>query len=581
MQQILTYTFLVLYSVTILGIVLVIITDNRNPLKTLPWIIVLVLAPVVGLVFYFFFGQNLSKQRIISRRMRKRITLQLEEAEHAAGPEIPKAYRPLARLLRTASHAVPLYGSRITPYTDGSSKMEALLGEIARARHHIHLQYYIFCDDETGRRLRDALVEKARQGVHVRILYDDVGCSGVSKSFFEGMRREGIEVHAFLHVKFPRFTSKVNYRNHRKIVVIDGRVGFIGGMNIADRYVRGTEWGSWRDTHFRIEGSGVAGLQVAFLSDWSATTKRHVSGSEYFPAAQRYTDNILQIVAGGPLGKWRALLQVRFPMLTDRVNYRNHRKIVVIDGRVGFFGGMNIADRYVKGPGWGVWRDSHFKVEGKGVYGLQSAFLVDWSTVERVHLDTSKFFPEADNYTSSTMQFATSGPLGPWRTLLQGIMTAIAGARRSICIQTPYFLPTEGLNSLLQTAALGGIDVQLMLPERSDSRIIDKAVHSFIDDMLRAGVKVYFYTKGFLHAKMLIVDDLLTVVGSANMDFRSFEHNFEINAFVYGQDFNTAMRRVFDEDLRSCRRLIPSEWLRRPLPQRLSESFMRLFSPLL
>ena len=471
MQQILTYTFLVLYSVTILGIVLVIITDNRNPLKTLPWIIVLVLAPVVGLVFYFFFGQNLSKQRIISRRMRKRITLQLEEAEHAAGPEIPKAYRPLARLLRTTSHAVPLYGSRITPYTDGSSKMEALLGEIARARHHIHLQYYIFCDDETGRRLRDALVEKARQGVHVRILYDDVGCSGVSKSFFEGMRREGIEVHAFLHVKFPRFTSKVNYRNHRKIVVIDGRVGF--------------------------------------------------------------------------------------------------------------FGGMNIADRYVKGPGWGVWRDSHFKVEGKGVYGLQSAFLVDWSTVERVHLDTSKFFPEADNYTSSTMQFATSGPLGPWRTLLQGIMTAIAGARRSICIQTPYFLPTEGLNSLLQTAALGGIDVQLMLPERSDSRIIDKAVHSFIDDMLRAGVKVYFYTKGFLHAKMLIVDDLLTVVGSANMDFRSFEHNFEINAFVYGQDFNTAMRRVFDEDLRSCRRLIPSEWLRRPLPQRLSESFMRLFSPLL
>lgn len=242
---------------------------------------------------------------------------------------------------------------------------------------------------------------------------------------------------------------------------------------------------------------------------------------------------------------------------------------------------MNIADRYVKGPGWGVWRDSHFKVEGKG--GVWPAIRISGGLVDRRTRTPGylEVFPEADNYTSSTMQFATSGPLGPWRTLLQGIMTAIAGARRSICIQTPYFLPTEGLNSLLQTAALGGIDVQLMLPERSDSRIIDKAVHSFIDDMLRAGVKVYFYTKGFLHAKMLIVDDLLTVVGSANMDFRSFEHNFEINAFVYGQDFNTAMRRVFDEDLRSCRRLIPSEWLRRPLPQRLSESFMRLFSPLL
>ena len=471
MQQILTYFFLVVYSVTILGIILVIITENRNPLKTLPWIVVLVLAPVVGLVFYFFFGQNLSKQRIISRRTRKRITMQLEEPEHPEGPGIPPRYRPLASLLLNTLHSVPLYGSRIAVYTDGKSKMEALMEEIARARHHIHIQYYILNDDQTGCRLRDALVAKAREGVRVRILYDDVGSRGAKNSFFKGMRDAGIEVYAFLHVKFPLFTSKVNYRNHRKIVVIDGRVGF--------------------------------------------------------------------------------------------------------------FGGMNIADRYVKGPGWGVWRDSHFKVEGKGVYGLQSAFLVDWSTVERVHLDTSKFFPEADNYTSSTMQFATSGPLGPWRTLLQGIMTAIAGARRSICIQTPYFLPTEGLNSLLQTAALGGIDVQLMLPERSDSRIIDKAVHSFIDDMLRAGVKVYFYTKGFLHAKMLIVDDLLTVVGSANMDFRSFEHNFEINAFVYGQDFNTAMRRVFDEDLRSCRRLIPSEWLRRPLPQRLSESFMRLFSPLL
>ena len=262
MQQILTYTFLVFYTVTILSIVLVIITDNRNPLKTLPWIIVLVFAPVVGLVFYFFFGQNLSKRRIISRRTRRRITMQLEEARDTGRPEIPEEHRRLAALLYSTTHSVALYGSRITPYTDGRSKMEALLAEIARAKHHIHIQYYIFCDDETGRRLRDALVEKVRQGVEVRILYDDVGCSGVKKDFFEGMRREGIEVFSFLHVKFPLFTSKVNYRNHRKIAVIDGRVGFIGGMNVADRYVRGTGWGSWRDTHFRIEGSGAAGLQV-------------------------------------------------------------------------------------------------------------------------------------------------------------------------------------------------------------------------------------------------------------------------------------------------------------------------------
>ncbi len=471
MQQILTYTFLTLYTVTILGIVLVIITDNRNPLKTLPWIIVLLLAPVGGLVFYFLFGQNLSKQRIISRRTRKRITLQLEEAEHTGCPDLPEQYRPLAQLLRRTCHAVPLYGSRITPYTDGGAKMEALLGEIARAHHHIHLQYYILSDDETGRRLRDALAAKAREGVRVRILYDDVGCSGVKKAFFREMREAGIEVHAFLHVKFPRFTSKVNYRNHRKIVVIDGRTGFIGGMNIADRYVRGTEWGSWRDTHFRIEGSGVAGLQIAFLSDWSATTKRHIAGPEYFPAAKRYTDDILQIVAGGPFGKWRTLLQ-------------------------------------------------------------------------------------AESY-------------------------AVANARRRVWIQTPYYLPSDVLNTALQTAALAGTDVRLMLPARSDSKLIDLASHSYLDDMMRAGVKILFYEPGFLHSKLLIADDALTVIGSANMDFRSFEHNFEVNAFVCDEEFTARMAAIFDSDAAKCHAVTPGEWFRRPRRRRWAESFMRVFSPLM
>ena len=471
MQQILTYTFLVLYTVTILSIVLVIITDNRNPLKTLPWIIVLVFAPVVGLLFYFFFGQNLSKRRIISRRTRRRITMQLEEARDAERPEIPEEHRQLATLLYSTIHSVPLYGSHITPYTDGTSKMEALLAEIAGAKHHIHIQYYIFCDDETGCRLRDALVEKVRQGVEVRILYDDVGCSGVKKAFFEGMRREGIEVFSFLHVKFPLFTSKVNYRNHRKIAVIDGRVGFIGGMNVADRYIRGTEWGSWRDTHFRIEGSGAAGLQVSFLSDWSATTKQHITGAAYFPQTERLTNDILQIVPSGPFGQWRALLQ-------------------------------------------------------------------------------------ADSY-------------------------AVSNARRRIWIQTPYYLPSDVLNTALQVAALAGIDVRLMLPARSDSKIVDLASHSYLDDMMKAGVKILFYTPGFLHSKLLIIDDALTVIGSANMDFRSFEHNFEINAFVYDTEFTARMDAVFEDDASRCHVLTPNEWFNRPRPRRWAESLMRVFSPLL
>lgn len=471
MQQIITYCFLILYTVTILGIVAVIITDNRNPLKTLPWIILLLLAPIVGPVLYFFFGQNLSKQRIISRRTRKRITLQLEEADHSSTPSVPDRYHPLVRLLRTTSHAVPLYGSRITPYTDGAEKMEALLDAVGRATHHIHIQYYILCDDRTGRRLRDALVEKARQGVRVRVLYDDVGCRGVRRGFFETMRRSGIEVHAFLHVKFPRFTSKVNYRNHRKIAVIDGRTGFVGGMNIADRYLFGTAWGTWRDTHFRIEGSGVAGLQVAFLSDWSATTKQRLSGAEYFPSAPRLSDGILQVVTGGPLGKWRVLLQ--------------------------------------------------------------------------------------------------------------GYSHAITGARHRIWIQTPYYLPSEVLNTALQTAALGGIDVRLMLPARSDARPIDLASHSYLDDMMRAGVRILFYTPGFLHSKLLIIDETLTVIGSANMDFRSFEHNFEVGVFVYDPSFTGRMAALFADDEARCHAVKPKEWFRRPRHVRWGESFMRVFSPLL
>jgi len=471
MQQLLIQLFWGIYILSVLGVVFIVITDNRSPLKTLPWIIVLLFAPGVGLVFYFFFGQNLSKQRIISRRIRRRAAMRLEEAKGPQSPGIPERHLPLARLLANTAQAIPLYGSRITPYTDGASKMEALLEAIARARHHIHLQYYIIEGDATGRRLRDALEAKAREGVRIRLLYDDVGSRNVDKAFFEQMRRAGIEARAFLHVKFPRFTSKVNYRNHRKVVVIDGATGFIGGMNIADRYVRGTRWGNWRDTHFRIEGKGVAGLQASFLDDWSATTQEHVTGAEYYPAAARYTDNILQVVPSGPFGKWRTLLQ-------------------------------------------------------------------------------------ADSY-------------------------AFARARRRIWIQTPYYLPSEVLNTALQEAALAGIEVKLMLPARSDSRLIDLATHSFLDDMARAGVEVLFYEPGFLHAKLLIVDDDLTIIGSANMDFRSFEHNFEINAFAYDAEFTARMAAVFEADAAQCRRLKPGEWFNRPRRQKLEESFMRIFSPLL
>ncbi|SEF89925.1 cardiolipin synthase [Parabacteroides chinchillae] len=464
--------FIILYCVTIVGLILVILTENRNPLKTIPWVIVLLLAPGIGLLFYFFFGQDNRKQRIISRRTYKRIMRRPQEGKLPQDMCIvPEAYQPLSTLLSNSSQSSLLYGSDITIYTNGTDKLQDLLKEINNATHHIHLQYYIFCDDETGYKVQKALIKKAREGVKVRVLYDDVGCWNVKNRFFKEMQDAGIEVYAFLKVAFPILTSKVNYRNHRKIVVIDGRIGFMGGMNIADRYDKGTSWGTWRDTHFKIIGKGVHGLQSAFLIDWYVVSKKLLNDKIYYPPAQIYSDNIMQI--------------------------------------------------------------------------------------------------------------ATSGPVGQWRTLLQAAIFVIANAKKYIFIQTPYFLPTEGLNQALQTAALGGVDVRLMLPKRSDTRTANMATHSFIDEMVKAGVKVYFYKPGFLHSKLVISDDTIACIGSANMDFRSFEHNFEINAFIYQREFTLQMKKVFMHDMQNCERLVPSKWLKRPWKQRIAESFMRLFSPLL
>lgn len=283
------------------------------------------------------------------------------------------------------NNALPFSGNRVTVYTDAVSMLSELLKDIYRARHHIHLEFYIFEDDAVGRLVRDALIDRARDGVKIRVLYDDVGCWKVPLDFYEQMLCEGIEVLSFLKVRFPRFTSKVNYRNHRKIVVIDGCVGFIGGMNLAERYVKGLGKGNWRDTHVRLEGKVVYGLQTAFLTDWYAIDRTLLTSAEYFPPIS---------VKGGVLG-----------------------------------------------------------------------------------------------------QIVTSDPVGEWRDIMQGLMMAICSARRYFYVQTPYFLPNEEVMTALQTAALAGVDVRLMLPKRGDTWLIHKGSLSYLSEMMKAGVKIYLYKK--------------------------------------------------------------------------------------
>lgn len=450
----------------------VVVLENRNPFKTLAWILVLVFLPYIGLVFYFFFGRDTRKEKLISKKGFKRLSkYPMMEYQQQKAFEIPDGQYQLMHFCRRVNNALPFEGNDVQFYTDGYDMMLALLQTIRNAKHHIHLEFYIFEDDALGRLFADALMDKAREGVEIRILYDDVACWKVSQAFYDRMREAGIEVQAFLKVHFHRLTSKVNYRNHRKLVVIDGNIGFVGGMNIANRYV--------------------------------------------------------------------------------------------------------------KGVAWGIWKDTLLKVEGKAVYGLQTAFLTDWYATGHSLITSPLYFPEIPSCGHSVVQIVTSDPIGKWRDIMQGFLMAITMSRKYLYIQTPYLLPNEPVLLALKTVALAGVDVRIMIPQRGDSRLVHWGTLSYLDELMQAGVKIYLYKKGFLHSKLLVSDDAFSTVGSTNMDFRSFEHNFEVNAFMYDSASAVRLKEVFLSDQQDAELLQLKSWRMRPWSQKVKESVIRLFAPLL
>lgn len=470
--QIVGTVFNIVYIGAIIGTIIVVILDNRNPVKTIAWVLVLMFLPLVGLIFYFFFGRSTRREKLINRKSYDRLLKKPMAAYNAQKPEeVPETYRPLMQFFWETNQSLPFQATEVEIYTNGYTKIKALLREIQKAKHHIHLEYYIFLNDAIGQMIKDALIEKAKEGVEIRVIYDDVGCWDVPNAFYEDMRDAGIEVRSFLKVRFPLFTSKVNYRNHRKMVIIDGETGFIGGMNLAERYV--------------------------------------------------------------------------------------------------------------KGFSWGVWRDTHILLRGRAVHGLQTAFLLDWYFVDQTLITSSCYFPRIDTPSSIITQIVTSDPVGPWKEIMQGLTIAITTAKKYVYIQTPYFLPSETILAALQSAALAGVDVRLMLPERSDNRVTQWGSRSYLKDVLRAGVKVYFYKKGFLHSKIMVSDDMLSTVGSTNIDFRSFEHNFEVNAFIYDIETALNLKDIFLHDQRDSIQISLKKWKTRPLYQKAIESIVRLLAPLL
>ena len=277
-------------------------------------------------------------------------------------------------------------------------------------------------------------------------------------------------------------------------------------------------------------------------------------------------------------------MPVRFPAFTSKVNYRNHRKLCVVDGKVGFIGGMNLALRYVKGRGGRVWRDTHLRIEGGGVYAIQRAFLVDWYFVDRTLITDRRYYPPVDAAIRNNclVQVVTSSPISPWPDIMQGYVRILLQAQHYVYLETPYFLPTEPVLFAMRTAALAGVDVRLMVPRHSDARLVEWASRSYMMEAIEAGVKVYLYEAGFNHSKLLVSDDKICSCGSTNVDFRSFENNFEANAFFFDTDMALRIKKIFLEDEAHCQLTDDvTYYIKRPFLKRLFESTVRLLSPLL
>lgn len=469
----------VINYIIVSSLVITILLKNINPTKTLSYIIILVFFPFLGILVYYLFGQEYRKEKIFNRKdiLNKKViksvrqNLELSRSELKAIDIVLDEKIKLVKLLNTSENAPLTLHNDLKVLKNGEQKFEYLIQDLQNAKHHIHLEYYILKDDIIGSKIIKLICDKAKEGVEVRLSYDDVG-SSISKASKEKMKHSGVQFYPFMPVFFSSLTGKMNYRNHRKIVIIDGYIGYVGGINISDNYMNYDTTHYWRDTHLKVIGEAVQSLQIHFLTNWDFVSKDKLIISEkYFP------------------------------------------KIII-----------------------------------------------------------EKELP---------IQIAASGPDTDWANIMEAIFTAINNAESYIYITTPYFIPNEQIYTALQVAAKSGISVKLLIPKKSDSKIAKYATDSYLEDLLRANVKVYRYTKGFIHAKTIVIDDIFSTVGTSNMDNRSFNINFEINALIYNKSKAIELKQMFEDDLCDSELVDFTEWENRSTIKKLKESISRLWAPLL
>nr|WP_275580409.1 cardiolipin synthase [Metabacillus iocasae] len=480
--NVVTALLLVLFILNMLLAITLIFLERRSISTTWAWLMVLYFIPVLGFILYLIFGQNLSKQKIFTWDQKSYIALrqsvaeqteQLKEHRFSFLNESAEEYKDLVLMNLVHNEAIFTQNNEVKIFTDGHDKFDSLLQDIEQATHHIHLVYYIIRSDELGTKLVNALVKKANEGVQVKVLYDDMGSKKFKRKLIKALTKAGGEVAPFFPSKFPLFNLRINYRNHRKLVIIDGKIGYIGGFNIGDEYL-----------------------------------------------------------------------------------------------------GLN--------PKFGYWRDTHLKVLGAAVHYIQSRFILDWNHASSSAITYHQhYYPPLSSIGEVGMQIVSSGPDSEEEQIKNGYIKMILAAKDYVYIQTPYFIPDDTLLDVLKIAALSGVDVRIMIPNKPDHPFVYWATYSHIGELLKVGAKVYIYEKGFLHAKTIVVDNKVASVGTANIDMRSFRLNFEVNAFLYDSSLTHQLTCVFEKDMNDSTLLTRDAYEQRRLLIRFKESISRLLSPIL
>lgn len=456
------------YVLLAIGIVISLLLNGVRPSKTLAWLLAIFTIPVGGILLYLLVGRNRRKQTKYRKHFRKP---DYPKDSSGTGNDPVTAAEMLKRLMEIQDGFPPSADNQVALLKDGKDTFEHVFEALEAAKHSIHVQYYIFEEGELADRLLELFKAKEAAGVEVRLIYDGIGSYSLSRSYLRRLKDAGIEAYSFLPFRFGRFLSALNYRNHRKIIVVDGEVAFTGGINISDKYLKADHrLGLWHDMNMVVRGSGARDLDAVFINDW-------------------------ELVSG-----------IRLPMPLP-------------------FSG-----------------------------------------------------PEGGH---SPLQVVASGPDDAFPVIEQLYFTLINSARKTLYITNPYLIPSPAIQTAMQTAALSGVDVRILLSAKADSRLVNWCVRSYFQRFLKAGVKIFLYPEGFLHSKVITVDDRLSSVGTANMDIRSFQHNYEVNVLSYDPEIAKSLREDFLRDSQKSILLDLETFAQRPWRHRLVEGAARTLSPLL